>query len=100
VLAAGAIAGIDLGQTIAVIHVLINALNSEDAPPGRSSRRVGNDREASGTGTVRCAAAEALWRIREDRTPARRVVIALLGNVDWLDREVGESLLVFLGELM
>jgi hypothetical protein len=32
VLASGAIARIDAGQTIAVIHVLIDAVNSDDAP--------------------------------------------------------------------
>jgi hypothetical protein len=70
------------------------------SPRGRSSGRTGNDLEAGVTGCARSAAAEAIWRITGDRSPARQVGRGLLGNEDWFDRQSGESLLVFLGDLM
>jgi hypothetical protein len=47
---------------------------------------------------VRSTAAEAIWRITEDRTPARQVGLALLRSDDWIDRQVGEPSPVLLGQ--
>lgn len=112
VLAAGAIARIDPGQTGAVIPVLISALNSADAPlQGAAADElgmIGKHAEPAlpalfgllgdDCAAVRSTAAQAIWRITGDQTPARQAGRALLRSEDWLDRRVGRSLLVLLGE--
>ena len=111
-MAAGAIARIDPTQTGAVIPVLINALNSDDAPlVGASADELGalgKHAEPAlpdlfGLLTDDCAAvkstsAEGIWKITGDRTPARQVGRELLWSRDLLDRQVGGTLLVLLGD--
>jgi len=47
---------------------------------------------------VRSTAAQSIWRITGDRMPAKQVGRALRRSKDWLDRQVGGSLLVLLGD--
>jgi HEAT repeat protein len=112
VMAATAVAKIDPAQTGAVIPVLINALNSHDAPlQGASADELGSLGKhaepalpalfgllTDDCAAVRATAGEAIWMITGDRTPGRQVGRALLRSEDWLDRQVGGSLLVLLGD--
>jgi HEAT repeat protein len=110
--AAAAVAKIEPAQTGSVIPVLINALKSNDAPlQGAAASELG----ALGTqaepalpalfglltddcAAVKATAAQAIWKITGDRTPGRQVGRELLSSKDWLDRQVGGSLLVLLGD--
>jgi len=112
VMAAAAVAKIDPAQTSAVIPVLVNALNSDDAPlQGAAADELGalgkHAKPAlpdlfklltEDCAAVRSTAAEAIWRITGDRMPAKQVGRALLRRKGWLDRQVGGSLLVLLGD--
>jgi HEAT repeat protein len=110
--AAAVVASIDPTRTSAVIFVLVKALNSDDshlqgaaadqlgalgmhAEPALPAlfKLLGDDRAA-----VKSIAAEAIWRITGDRTPAVRVGRALLRSEEWLDRKVGEGLFAVLGD--
>jgi HEAT repeats len=108
VMAAGSVAKIDPAQTRALVPVLINALNSDDAPIQGAAA----DEPWALGGQVKLAlpalfglftddappfglpATQAIWKITGDRTPAKLVVRYLLRSKDWLDRQVGGSLLV------
>ena len=113
VLAAAAVARIDPAQTGAVIPVLINALKSDDAPlQGAAADELGalgKHAEPAlpalfGLLTDDCAAVRStaarsdLPKITGDRTPARQVGRELLWSRDLLDRQVGGTLLVLLGD--
>jgi len=111
-MAAAAVAKIDPSQTGAVIPVFINALNSHDAPLQHAAAdelgALGKHAEPAlpalfgllndDCAAVRSTAAEAIWKITGDRTPAVRVGRALLRSRDWLDRRLGGSLLALLGD--
>src|SRR5208337_2602697 len=110
-MAAAAVAKIDPAQTGPVIPALVNALNSDDAPlQGAAADELGalgNHAEPAlpvllkllgdDCAAVRTTAAQAIWQITGDRTPAKQVGLALLRSEDWLDRQIGGSLLVLLG---
>ena len=94
---------IDPSQTTAVIDVLINALN-DDFLQFTTAWQVGwlgKHAEPAlpalfGLLTKDCAAvkstaAEAIWRITGDRSPAERVREELLRSEDWIERQIGES---------
>ena len=112
VMAAAAVGRIDPAQTVAVIPILIDALNSDDAPlQGAAADELGSlGKHAEPAlpalfrlleddcAAVRSTAAEAIWRITGDRTPANQVGRVLLRSKDWLDRQVGGGLLVLLGD--
>src|SRR5271166_3753064 len=112
VMAAAAIAKIDPSQTGAVFPVLISALNSDDAPlqgaAADEQGALGKHAEPAlpalfglltdDCAAVRSTAAEAIWKITGDRTPASQVGRNLVRSENWLDRQVGGSLLVLLGE--
>ena len=112
VLAVAAVARIDPTQTGAVIPVLINALNSDDAPlVGASADELGALGKhaepalpdlfgllTDDCAAVRSTSAEGIWKITGDRTPARQVGRELLWSRDLLDRQVGGTLLVLLGD--
>ena len=105
-LAASAVAKIDPAQTSAVLHVLITALNSDDAPlQGAVTDELGvlgKHAEPAlpapfglltdGCAAVKATAAEAVWRITGDRGPAKRVREVILRSEDRLYRRVGEGL--------
>jgi len=113
VMAAAAVAKIDPSQTGAVIPVLVNALNSDDAPlVGAAADKLGSlGKQAESAvrdlfnllgddcAAVRSTAAQAIWKITGDRTPGRKVGRELLSSKDWLDRQVGSGLLVLLVRL-
>jgi HEAT repeat protein len=98
VLAAGAIARIDPGQSSFVLPVLVNALHSDDAPlQGAAADELGMIGKYAepalpallgllegDCAAVRSTAAEAIWRITGDQTPASQVGRALLRSEDWL----------------
>ncbi len=110
--AAAAVAKIDPSQTGAVLSVLLEALNSDDATSqGAAADELGaigkhaepalaalfgllNDDRAA----VQSTGAQAIRRITGERTPARQVGRALLRSRDWLDRQIEGSLLVLLGD--
>jgi len=112
VLAAAAVARIDPAQTGAVLSVLVNALNSDDAPlQGAAADELGSLGKhaepalpslfrllTDGCAAVRSTAAQAICRITGNRTPGRQVGRALLRSKNWLDRQVGGGLLVLLGD--
>ena len=112
VMAAGAVAKIDPAQTNAVIPIFIDALNSDDAPlQGAAADELGALGKhaepalpdlfrllTDDCAAVRSTAAQAIWRITGDRMPAKQVGRELLRSEDWLDQEVGGSLLVLLGD--
>ena len=112
VMAAAAIAKIDPSQTGAVIPVLVNALKSDDPPlVGAATDELGalgkHAKPAlpalfrlltDDSAAVKSTAAEAIWKITGDRTAAERVGRELLRSEDWLDWQVGGSLLVLLGD--
>jgi len=101
-----------LARLVPFLPVLIDALNSDDAPlQGATADELGAlgkhaepalpalyDSLADDCAAVRSTAAEAIWRITGDRTPAEQVGHELLRGKDWLDRQVGGSLLVLLGD--
>ena|SRR5208337_2722835 len=112
VMAAAAVGRIDPAQTGAVMPVLINALKSHDALlVGAAADELGKLGKhvkpalsdlfrllTDDCAAVKATAAEAIWKITGDRTPARQVERALLRSEDWLDRQVGGGLLVLLGD--
>gem|GEM_PF-5302555 len=112
VMAAAAVAKIDPAQTGAVIPVLLSALNSDDSPlQGAAADELGSlgklaepalpalfNLLGDDCAAVRSTAAEAIWKITGDRTPARQVGRALLRSKNRLDRQVGGSLLALLGD--
>jgi HEAT repeat protein len=87
VMAASSVAKIEPAQTGSVIPVLINALKSDDAPlQGAAAgelRALGKHAEPAlpalfglltdDCAAVRSTAAESIWKITGDRTPARQV---------------------------
>ena len=103
---------LDPSQTGTILPVLVNALKSDDAPlVGAAADELGalgKQAEAAlpalfnllghDFAAVRSTAAQAIWRITGDRLPAKQVGRALLRSKDWLDRQVGGSLLVLLGD--
>ncbi len=107
VMAAAAVSKIDPNHTGAVISVLANALNSDDAPiQGAAADELGAlGKQAESAlpalfnllgddcAAVRSTAAQAIWKITGDRRPAERVGRELLRSEDWLTRQVGGSLL-------
>ena len=112
VLAAAAVARIDPAQTGAVLTVLVSALKSDDSPlVGASADELGALGKhaeppvpylfgllTDDCAAVRSTAAQAIWRITGDRTPAKQVGRKLVRSENWLDRQVGGSPLVLLGE--
>lgn len=112
VLAVAAVARIDPAQTGAVLTVLVSALKSDDLPlVGASADELGALGKhaepalpalfgllTDDCAAVRSTAAEAIWRITGDQSPAERVGGELFRSTDWLDRQVGGGLLVVLGD--
>src|SRR5271166_5147367 len=112
VMAAAAVGRIDPAQTGIVLPFLINGLKSHDAPlQGATADELGSLGKhaepalpslfrllADDCAAVRSTAAQAIWRITGDRTPANQVGRVLLRSKDWLDRQVGGGLLVLLGD--
>jgi HEAT repeat protein len=106
VIAAEAISKINPSQTGVYLEVLIKSLSSGDLPTlsfaiydlgalGKLAEtalpelfRLLSD-DCAG---VKADAAEAIWRITGNRSPAERVGHGLLRSEDWLDRMIGEGL--------
>ncbi len=109
IVAAGAIARVDPGQTEEMVDLLIE--NIEKCPPS-AVERIG-DLGPSGIGALpvlldllrhewsgmRLAAAESIWKITGDPTDVVSVSRNLLASDEWLDRVVGAETLGFLGKV-